>query len=802
MLDAETRAKIDSARDILVGKVPDPKSQVEQITIALIYKFMDDMDRQSEELEGKATFFTGDFKKYRWAQLLDKRFSGHERLLLYAEGIEKMNENKNIPQLFRDIFKGVFLPYRDPETLNLFLKEINSFTYEHSERLGDAFEYLLSVLGTQGDAGQFRTPRHIIDFIVAVVDPKKTETVLDPACGTAGFLISAYKHILRGNENLTPDERARLMSNFRGYDIAPDMVRLSRVNLYLHGFPNPVIHEYDTLTSEERWDERCDVIMANPPFMTPKGGIRPHNRFSIKAKRSEVLFVDYIAEHLNPGGRAGVIVPEGIIFQSQNAYKSLRKMLAENFLWAVVSLPAGVFNPYSGVKTSVLFLDRNLAKRTDEVLFVKVENDGFDLGAQRRPIEGSQIAKAFEILNNHKKGQKAQEGKMALTVPRKRLLESPDTNLSGDRYRVAAVRHSGKWPMVKLGEVCAFEYGSSLPQRNRVAGPYPVVGSNGIAGFHNAFTVKGPVIVIGRKGSAGEVTWIEQDCVPIDTTYFVQMTIEHLSLKYLFYTLEKMDLTALRDGAGVPGLNRNDAYELELPFPPLEEQERIVAELEGYRKVIEGARQILASYKPTIRIDPEWPTKKIAEIADLEYGLTTTGREHGNARLIRITDITDDGMLSNIGAKFADLSDDAKPYLLKQDDVLVARTGATYGKTLLFEDVKPSLFASYLIRLRFGKEMSPKFYWLYSQSEWYWNQAKSLVTGGGQPQFNGNALKQVVVPIPPLDVQLQIVAELEAERKLVEANRELIARMEAKIKAKLAEVWGELGNSRAEAPEA
>ena len=367
MLDAETKSRIDSARDILVGKVPDPKSQVEQITIALIYKFMDDMDRQSEELGGKATFFTGDFKKYRWANLLDKRLGGHERLLLYAEGIEKMNENKNIPQLFRDIFKGVFLPYRDPETLNLFLKEIDGFTYDHSERLGDAFEYLLSVLGTQGDAGQFRTPRHIIDFIVAVVDPKKHETVLDPACGTAGFLISAFKHILRNNENLTPDERARLMTNFRGYDIAPDMVRLSRANLYLHGFPNPVIHEYDTLTSEERWDERCDVILANPPFMSPKGGIRPHNRFSIKAKRSEVLFVDYMAEHLNPGGRAGIIVPEGIIFQSQNAYKALRKMLVENYLWAVVSLPAGVFNPYSGVKTSILFLDRNLARRTDEV---------------------------------------------------------------------------------------------------------------------------------------------------------------------------------------------------------------------------------------------------------------------------------------------------------------------------------------------------------------------------------------------------------------------------------------------------
>ena len=187
------------------------------------------------------------------------------------------------------------------------------------------------------------------------------------------------------------------MTNFCGYDISPDMVRLSRVNLYLHGFANPRIHEYDTLTSEERWDERYDVILANPPFMTPKGGIRPHNRFSIKAKRSEVLFVDYIAEHLNVNGRAGIIVPEGIIFQSQNAYKKLRKMLVENYLWCVVSLPAGCFNPYSGVKTSILLLDKSLAKRTDEILFVKLENDGFDLGAQRRPNGKNDLP---EALNN------------------------------------------------------------------------------------------------------------------------------------------------------------------------------------------------------------------------------------------------------------------------------------------------------------------------------------------------------------------------------------------------------------------
>ena len=222
MLDADTKRRIDTARDILVGKVPDPKSQVEQITIALIYKFMDDMDALSEELGGERSFFAGEFGRYGWAKLMQPGLGGHEMLGLYAEAIERMDQNAGIPQLFRDIFSNAFLPYRDPETLRVFLKVIDGFTYDNSERLGDAFEYLLSVMDSQGDAGQFRTPRHIIDFVVSIVDPKKEDVVLDPACGTAGFLISSYKHILAantdadGNSTLTPDERARLAKELDG----------------------------------------------------------------------------------------------------------------------------------------------------------------------------------------------------------------------------------------------------------------------------------------------------------------------------------------------------------------------------------------------------------------------------------------------------------------------------------------------------------------------------------------------------------------------------------------------------------
>ena len=623
MLDAETKRRIDTARDILVGKVPDPKSQVEQITIALIYKFMDDIDAESEELGGQRTFFAGDFAGYGWAKLMRAGLGGHEMLNLYAEAITRMPENPGIPPLFRDIFNNAYLPYRDPETLRAFLKVIDEFAYDHSERLGDAFEYLLSVLGSQGDAGQFRTPRHIIDFIVAVIGPKKDETVLDPACGTAGFLISSYKHILKanaddeGNSTLTPDEKGALAANFIGYDISPDMVRLSLVNLYLHGFVEPHIAEYDTLTSEERWNEYADVILANPPFMSPKGGIRPHRRFSVQSKRSEVLFVDYIAEHLTPAGRAGVIVPEGIIFQSQTAHKQLRKLLVEDYLVAVVSLPAGVFQPYSGVKTSVLILDKALAKRADGIAFFKVANDGFDLGAQRREIDENDLPKVKDELGEYlgrlrageavDASQVAEQGvqyttERGLVVGKDRVAEGGEYNLSGERYREGRDR-SSHYEMMPFEKVCTLEYGTSLPKKKRVDGPYPVMGSNGISGYHSEYLIEGPGIVVGRKGSAGEVKYVENNFFPIDTTYYVKLVDpENTNILYIYHLLKSLDLPNLREGAGIPGLNRNDVYSKhKLPLPPLEVQREIVAEIEGYQRVIEGARAVVERMEGKIR---------------------------------------------------------------------------------------------------------------------------------------------------------------------------------------------------------
>ena len=633
MLDTETKRRIDTARDILVGKVPDPKSQVEQITIALIYKFMDDLDALSEELGGQRKFFAHDFAHYGWTKLMRAGLGGHAMLNLYAEAIERMPQNPGIPPLFRSIFNNAYLPYRDPQTLRAFLKVINEFTYDHSERLGDAFEYLLSVLGSQGDAGQFRTPRHIIDFMVALLNPQKEERVLDPACGTAGFLISAYKHILaantddQGHSTLTPAERGQLAANICGYDISPDMVRLSLVNLYLHRFVDPHIYEYDTLTSEERWHEYADVILANPPFMTPKGGIRPHSRFVVRSKRSEVLFVSYIAEHLTSVGRAGIIVPEGIIFQSQQAYKQLRKLLVEEMLVAVVSLPSGVFQPYSGVKTSILILDRALARRVEHIAFFKIEHDGYDLGAQRRPIERDDLplvrGELSAYLDRVRSGEVVDvlQSDVGLVVEKGKIAGNGEYNLSGERYRENSARFDPDWPFVQVGDVFQKSGETVLPES--LSGPVTYIGLQNIAQDNGQLTgnlvADNPAeiksmknlfysadILYGKLRPNLNKVWLADRKGICSTDIFVIRPLDGRVVPALYAHIFRSGyfnhaVLSQVKGAQLPRVGWQSFANLQIPLPPLEVQREIVAEIEGYQKVIDGARDQIGRFEGKIQ---------------------------------------------------------------------------------------------------------------------------------------------------------------------------------------------------------
>ncbi len=842
MLDTLTKRRIDDCRDILVGKLPDPKAQIEQITIGLIYKFMADMDKEAIDLGGKSKFFadytitdpkdenneiTIPFSKYSWDRLFDARVTAAEMLRLYSEAIESMERNPNIPQLFRNIFNNAYLPYRDPETLKMFLKTIGEFEYTHSEKLGDAFEYLLSIMGSQGDAGQFRTPRHIIDFLVAIVDPAKTDTIMDPACGTAGFLISAFKHIKEKNNNeLTPDERKKLIQNFVGYDISPDMVRLSLVNLYLHGFSDPHIFEYDTLSSEQRWDENFDVILANPPFMSPKGGIRPHKKFTISSKRSEVLFVDYIAEHLNPKGRAGIIVPEGVIFQSGTAYKDLRKMLVVNYLYAVVSLPAGVFNPYSGVKTSILLLDAGLAKKSNEVLFVKIDNDGYSLGSQRGEVNGGQLEEAIETAKAFKKsileGKDFDNTKIAISVNKTKIAKNGDYNFTGDRYKVVESIKSD-FPLVQLPEICEINPSTIDPSSLKSDSFYyidisSIENGTGKVFYENLIDVidapsrarrhiqDKDVLLSTVRPNLKAFGYIDKPKLNsiASTGFAVLRAKNNLDPKFLLYNLfnEGMvnQMISMMGKGAYPSINQSDVSSLKIPLPPLPVQKEIVSEIEGYQKIIDGAKMVVENYKPKIDINPDWKSCELGEF--VTYNQTGLVKNKSNQSddyghyYVKMDGITYDGQLNlDKLVKVNATKEELEKYCLEKDDFLynTRNTPDLVGKSTVFDqEGEKYLFNNNIMRIRFNDELNPYFANFVLNMDIYKRQIRSFVDGTTSvAALYPKNYFSIKIPIPKIEVQNEIVAQINIEYELITANKKLVEIFEQKIKECIAKVWGE-----------
>ncbi len=805
MLDKDTKTTIQNARDVLVGKVPNPVSQIDLITTAMIYKFMDDMDLENIEFGGKRVFFTDDLEPYAWSKLMNPKLGHYDRISLYAEALDKLQVAKQIPDLFRRIFKGAFLPFRDGATLTLFLNEINQLKYDNSENLGDAFEFLLSVMGSQGDAGQFRTPRHIIDFIVEVVNPLKTDSILDPACGTAGFLISAYKHIINQAKQegklLTPAEMKDLTNNINGYDISPDMVKLASVNLFLHQFKQPHIYEYDTLSLETHWDEKFDVILANPPFMTPKGGIMPHSRFGVKSNRSEVLFVDYFMEHLNINGKAGFVVPEGIIFQSATAYKALRKMMVEeNYLYAVVSLPSGVFNPYSGVKTSILFFDKTLAKKTDKILFVKIDNDGFDLGAQRRPIKENDIPKALEALKNYQNSieqntefDTAKYGK-CLLVSKDKIRENGEYNLTASRYEETKDYTNSQYEMVKLGDILDYEQPTryivdSVDYNANYKTPVLTAGQTFILGYTNETNNiyrDLPVIIFDDFTTASKLVDFPFKVKSSAMKMLKLKDKNQANIKFVYNIMQGIKFNS----ATHKRYWISEYSNIEIPLPPLEVQEEIVKELDQYQAIIDGAQKVVDNWKPTFTINPNWGKVKLGDVCETVSGGTPSKAnakfwENGTIKWISAKHIDNEGKI--IGCEYISesaIAMSSSKVIPANNIILVSRVSV--GK-IAFNNESIAINQDLTGICPRNHTISSKFlfYLLKQNMDYFVQRAQGLGVKG----ITRDCVNNYSIPLPPLEEQKAIVAKIEQEEQYVDACKKLIEINQQKISNKINSIW-------------
>ena len=812
MLDKETKNKIDDLRQILVGKITDPRSQVEQITNALLYKFMNDMDEDSISLGGVPSYFVNEYKKYSWKILYDQKTSGEERVQIYAEAIEKMYFNENLPQTFREIFKNSTLPFKEAKVFNKFITRINDFKYSNSESLGDAFEYLLSFMGKQGDAGQFRTPRHIIDFLVELINPEKKDKILDPASGTAGFLISAYKHILNQNKKKTPgdllnsDDRKNIANNLNGYDISPEFLKVSLMNMFLHKFNNPNIFEYDTLSDDNKWNEYFDIILANPPFFSPKGGITPHNRFSVKSKRAEVLFTDYIDEHLKPNGRAGIIVPEGVIFRNDAGYKPLRIKLIKNSLIGVISLPAGIFEPYSGVKTSILILDKKQKKKVDYIFFGKINNDGFSLTTNRSPIDKNDIP---DIKSRIKKLDFSDKTKLK-KIKRDQIIEG---NIR--EHILEIIDNKSIYEFKTLGEVADVKSGNPAPQDKKFFsnGEFPFIRTSDVGAIKEGsiYSSRDYLNVEGiknlRKFSRGSILFPKSGASTL-LNHRVIMEIDsyissHLAVikgnkekvldKYLFYLLKKVDTKDLVANPSYPSLNLDEIEKIELPIPDLITQKEIVEEFDGYQKIIDGCRQVIENYKSSIDIDPSWEKFDLNEVCEINKNkiIENKIKLEKNYTYVDITSLnnkTNEIDFSNI-IKGVNLPSRARR-VGNNDDVIFSSVRPNLRAIAYLNDIKENtLFSTGFMILTPKENILSKFLYYSVCSEYFTTQLVSKMGRGSYPSVNQNDIAATKIYLPTKETQKIVVEGIDKISFIVKGNRDLILQMEAKISNSINKIW-------------
>lgn len=473
MTKQELLGLVDKLANKFAGAgVTNPVSYIEQISFLFFLKMLeewDDAGSQAARIASKKfnSIFAGDNERYRWS--VWSQIPNNEEMLKFVrddvlEFMKELQNHEDVKRFFNDV--RFMIP--DAVTMREVVDIISpiNFSQLDADVKGDAYEHLVAKLTTSGRNGQFRTPRHIIRTIVQMVDPKLGQTILDPACGTGGFLLAAYEYIkaqnsekpekikaengseyLKGHgDNLGEKDWNRLQrETFWGFDVSPDITKIALMNMILHGLDATNIYRRDSLAgaADKFETETYDVVMTNPPFSSKDIALeRLRQSLPIKAKDSTILFLGLLIDSLKPGGTGGVIVNEGVLFGRNNTSIQIRKyILNKTELQAVVSLPQGVFNPYAGVKTSFLIFKKRKSSAHSEasregVWFYEVENDGYSKSAQRKPIDKNDLPHLLERWHQVKeKGASQSEASAKDWTAERKVIEENDYILSASAYK-------------------------------------------------------------------------------------------------------------------------------------------------------------------------------------------------------------------------------------------------------------------------------------------------------------------------------------------------------------------------------
>lgn len=806
----EFKSKVNGIMDVIwAGGLTNHTAVIELMIYIIFLRELHKHDQEQKMLDKKyEPVLSGDLSIYQWDNILS--LNADALFVHLGDAFEKLSQQSNNQTVKLLYNKAHIKLFAKPalrtvvHKIEELMKEIeNEEKIDRSDMFGDLYEYLLSSISSAGTGGQFRTPRHIIKFMVDVIDPEVEESICDPACGTGGFLVAALEHLKRKytsedfkKENkypmdkLTEKQRKFLYNQaFTGFDSDPDMIKFGLMNLYFHKLENATVKRRNSLVDTQGETTKWDIILANPPFAGKIDRDSVAEELQMETGATEVLFLNYMIRHLSDRGRCAVIVPEGVIFQAAKAHKAIReKLVSDAGLWAVASLPNGVFNPYAGVKTSILFFDKTKKETNTEIAFIKIANDGFDLGAQRRPHDKNDIPRVTEILKTWRNGEKI-ESPIVVYVEKEKIAENGEYNLLVDRYRVVTDYSNAKWPMVKLGEICEFIGKGGRPASFATEnGKIPFIVSSLFEKKCDSADFDVEALIIGDGGSAN-IHYINGRFSASDHTYVLKnKNEESVSLRYV-YLLILNNLEIIEEGfqgQGLKNVSKKHLQSIQIPLPPLEIQEQITAELEGYANIIAGAKQIAQNWKPKIDIDPEWDKVKLEKVGKIRMCKRIFKGQTNVDGDIPFYKIGTFGKTPNAFISQEIFNDYKTRFSYPKKGAVLISTSGTIGRTVVF-DGEPAYF------------QDSNIVWIENDEKRAYNKYLNLVfqdidwtttKGGTIERLYNKLIEEQVISIPPLKIQKQIVEKIETERALVESAKKLIGIYEEKNREVIGKLWG------------
>ena len=447
MITGELRSKIDKIWETFwTGGITNPLEVIEQFTYLLFIKGLDDKEiiKENDALLLGIDFdrtFPEDKQNLRWSKF--KNFEAETMYDVVSNEvftfIKNLHTNKD--SAYAKYMGDAIFKIPTPLMLSKIIDGIDNIDMdENKDTKGDLYEYLLSKVATAGTNGQFRTPRHIIDMIVKLMKPTPQDVIVDPAAGSAGFLVSSQAYLRKNHADLFLVQGLKEHFNnnmFYGFDMDRTMLRIGAMNMMLHGVDNPNIEYKDSLSEANTDKDKFSLVLANPPF---KGSL-DYEQVSAdllkvtKTKKTELLFLALFLRILKTGGRCASIVPDGVLFGSTGGHKSIRKEIVENHkLEAIISMPSGVFKPYAGVSTAIMIFTKTGTGGTDKVWFYDMKADGYSLDDKRNPIEDTDINDIVERFSNLAKEEDRKRTEQSFFVPVEEIRDN-GYDLSINKYK-------------------------------------------------------------------------------------------------------------------------------------------------------------------------------------------------------------------------------------------------------------------------------------------------------------------------------------------------------------------------------